>query len=81
MSTDEKPGIQALEHDHPTHPAQPGGVQPKERRELNYDRHGTLCLIANFEVATGKVIRPTLEDFVAHIMQTIAETCLLDESD
>ena len=78
LSTDEKPGIQVLERDHPTHPAEPGGVQPKERREFNYDRHGTLCLIANFEVATGKILSPTLgptrteEDFVAHIMQTIA---------
>ena len=78
MCTDEKPGIQAVERDHPTHPADPGGVQPKERREYNYDRHGTLCLIANFEVATGKVVSPTLgatrteEDVVAHITQTIA---------
>jgi transposase len=78
MSTDEKSGIQALERECPTHPAQPGGVQPKERQEHNYDRHGTLCLIANFDVATGKVVSPTLgasrteEDFVAHIMQTIS---------
>ncbi len=78
LSTDEKPGIQAVKRDHPTHPAEPGGVQPKERREYNDDRHGTLCLIANFEVATGKVVSPTLgptrteEDFVAHITQTIA---------
>jgi len=78
LSTDEKPGIQALERDYPTHPAEPGGIQPKERREYNYDRHGTLCVIANFEVATGKVVSPTLgatrteEDFVAHITQTIA---------
>jgi transposase len=78
LSTDEKPGIQAVERAHPTHPAEPGGGQPKERRESNYERHGTLCLIANFEVATGKVVSPTLgatrteEDFVAHITQTIA---------
>ncbi len=78
LSTDEKSGIQALEREHPTLPAEPDGVQPKERREHSYDRHGTLCLIANFEIATGKVVSPTLgptrteEDFVAHIMQTIA---------
>jgi len=77
VCTDEKPGIQVLERDHPTHPAEPGGVQPKERREHSYDRHGTLCLIANFEVATGKIVSPTLgptrteADFVAHILQTI----------
>ena len=79
LSTDEKPGIQAVERDAPTHPAEPGGVQPKKRREFNYDRHGTQCLIANFEVATGKVVSPTLgatrteDDFVAHITQTIAK--------
>jgi len=78
LSTDEKPGIQSLEREHPTHPAEPGGGQPKERREHSYDRHGTLCLIANFEIATGKVVSPTIgptrteEDFVARIMQTIA---------
>ncbi len=59
-------------------PAEPGGVQPKERREYKDDRHGTRGVIANFEVAIGKVVNPTLgptrtaEDFVAHIMPTIA---------
>jgi len=89
--TDEKPGIQVIERDHPTHPAEPGGRQPTERPEHGYDRHGTLCLIANFEVATGKVLSPTLgptrteEDFVAHITQTIATdaqgrwTCVVDQ--
>ncbi len=78
LSTDEKSGIQALEREHPTLPADPDGVQPKERREHSYDRHGTLCLIANFEIATGKVVSPTLgptrteEDFVAHITQTMS---------
>jgi transposase len=38
MSTDEKPGIQALERQHPTQQARPGGVQPKERREYNYPK-------------------------------------------
>ncbi len=91
LSTDEKPGIQALERDHPTHSAEPGGVQSKERREYNYDRHGTLCVIANFEVATGTVMSPTLgatrteEDGVAHITQTIARDsqgrwiCVVDQ--
>ncbi len=45
---------------------------------LEYERHGTQGLIANFEVATGKVICPTVgdtrteEDFVAHIRGTVA---------
>ncbi len=75
VSTDEKTGIQALEPIHPTLPMRPGLV---ERREFEYVRHGTLCLIANFEVATGRVIAPTVGpsrtegDFVAHIARTVA---------
>lgn len=47
-------------------------------REFEYTRHGTLCLTANLEVATGKLIAPTLgptrneEDFVEHIRRTVA---------
>ena len=54
---------------------QPGCV---ERVEFEYIRHGTQALIANFEVATGHVIAPSVgptrteEDFVAHIERTIA---------
>ncbi len=75
VSTDEKPGIQALERKHPTKAMKPGLI---ERREFEYIRHGTQCLIVNFEVATGKIIAPTIgptrteEDFANHIMQTIA---------
>ena len=49
-----------------------------ERREYEYLRHGSLCLTANFEVATGKVLAPTIavkrdnEDFVSHIARTVA---------
>ena len=75
MSTDEMTGIQALECKHPTIPMGPGRV---ERREFEYHRHGTLTLIANFDVAQGKVIAPSMgptrteEDFVAHLKQTVA---------
>lgn len=75
VSTDEKTGIQALERKHPTLPMKPGRV---ERREFEYLRHGTQTLIANFEVATGKVLSPSVgqtrteQDFAAHIEQTIA---------
>jgi len=75
VSTDEKTGIQALERLHPTLPTRPG---KPECLEFEYVRHGTLCLIANFDVATGKAICPTVgttrteQDFVAHIEQTIA---------
>ena len=49
-----------------------------ERQEFEYARHGTQCLIANFEVATGQVIAPTIgptrteADFATHVAQTIA---------
>ena len=75
MSCDEMTGIQALERAAPTHEMRAG--QP-ERREFEYIRHGTLSLIANFEVATGQVVAPSLgptrteADFAAHIEQTIA---------
>lgn len=80
-STDEKSGIQALERAAPTQPmrprteAQPGRV---ERQEYEYIRHGTQCLIANFEVATGRQVAPTISatrteaDFAAHIARTVA---------
>lgn len=74
VSTDEKTGIQALERIHPTKPPRPGLI---ERIEFEYKRHGTLSLIANFDVVTGKVIVSTIsptrteEDFAAHIAQTI----------
>ena len=50
ISTDEKTGIQALEHLHPTKDTKPGLI---ERVELEYERHGALCLIASFDVVTG----------------------------
>lgn len=74
VCTDEKTGMQALERKHATRPARPGLT---ERREFEYIRHGTQCLIANFEVATGKIIAPTLgktrteEDFVEHVRATV----------
>ena len=74
ISTDEKTGIQALERIHPTKPTRPGLT---ERVEFEYKRHGTLCLIANFDVVTGKAILPSIgptrteDDFAAHIAQTI----------
>src|SRR5215210_5740417 len=75
VSIDEKTGIQALQRLHPALPMRPGLL---ERQEHEYVRHGTQCLIANFEVATGHVIAPSIgktrtnEDFAAHIARTIA---------
>lgn len=74
VSTDEKTSIQALERIHPSKPPRPGLI---ELIEHEYKRHGTLCLIANFEVATGRVIESTIgptrteKDFAAHIQRAI----------
>jgi transposase len=75
LSTDEMTGIQATERKHPTLPMGPNRV---ERREFEYIRHGTQTLMANWDVAAGGVVAPTIgqtrkePDFVAHIAQTIA---------
>ena len=73
-STDEMTGIQALERLHASLPMQPGHVQ---RQEFEYERHGTLSLIANLDVATGQIMAPSIgptrteADFAAHITETI----------
>jgi len=80
VSTDEKTGIQALEQTVESQPMMPRiGEQAgrPERREYEYERHGTQCLIANLEVATGRQVSPSIgatrkeEDFVRHIAQTV----------
>jgi transposase len=75
ISTDEMTGIQALERLFPNKPMRPGQV---EKREFEYQRHGTQTLIANFEVATGQLFAPTIGDrrtemdFAQHIAHTLA---------
>jgi len=75
VCVDEMTGIQALARVAPTKPTKPGRV---ERREFEYRRHGTQCLLGNFEVATGEVISPTVqktrteEDFAQHLARTVA---------
>jgi len=75
VSTDEMTGIQALERAAPTLPMRPGHV---ERREFEYVRHGTQCLIANFDVVDGRIVAPSVgptrteADFAAHIDRTVA---------
>jgi len=72
ISCDEKSGMQALERE--ITPMTPIHV---ERQDNSYKRHGTQCLIANFDVATGKILSPTLQetrtekDFEKHIRETI----------
>ena len=74
-SIDEKTGIQALERE--TSAMKRG---KPERHDHEYQRHGTQCLIANLDVATGKIMSPSLgdtrteEDFLSHIKQTLAES-------
>jgi transposase len=74
LSTDEMTGVQALARKHPDLPMQPGHVL---RREFEYERHGTLSFIVNFDVACGRVghvsAGPTRTeaDFVAHVQRTV----------
>ena len=74
ISVDEMPGAQALERIAKSIPMQPG--QP-ERIEYEYRRHGTLCLIGNWDVVRGQMIAPTIratrteEDFAWHIHHTV----------
>ena len=81
VSIDEMPGLQALQRIAKRIPMRPG--QP-ERIEYEYKRHGTLCLIGNWDVVLGKMIAPTIretrteEDFAWHIhhtIQTDTEAC------
>jgi transposase len=73
ISTDEKSGMQALERKFT--PMKSGKV---ERQDHEYIRHGTQCLIANLDIATGQIIAPTIGDtrtevdFVNHIKKTVA---------
>jgi transposase len=75
VCVDEMTGLQALERIAPSKAMIAGKCQ---LIEFEYERHGTLCLIGNFEVTTGELIRPTLgptrteADFVRHIRQTVA---------
>ena len=75
LSCDEKTGIQALERIALSKPMLPG---LPERREHSYRRHGTLNLLANFDIVVGRIEAPTLSltrtevDFEQHIRQTIA---------
>lgn len=74
ISTDEMTGIQALERP----PSKPMRTGDGERVEFEYTRHGTQCLLANFDVVSGQVVAPTVSDtrteadFVAHLQQTVA---------
>ena len=84
ICTDEMTGVQALERKYPGLPMLPGKV---ERREFEYIRHGTLSFIANFEVASGKIINISYgstrneEDFAEHIRSTVEHYPFVDKWD
>lgn len=70
VSTDEMTGIQALERICPQKPAIPG---MPAKIEFEYTRHGTVSLIGFFNVATGVMVSPYINqtrnefDFVSAI--------------
>jgi len=74
VCVDEMTGMQALERNAPTKPMIAG---KRALIEFEYTRNGTLCLIGNFQVTTGKLIAPTIgatrteDDFARHIEQTV----------
>lgn len=74
VSVDEKTGIQAIERGVADKPMEQGRIR---KQEYEYIRHGTQCLTANWDVALGKIIAPTIADtrtevdFVQHIEQTV----------
>ena len=67
--------MQALERKHPGLPPTCGKV---ERREFEYERHGTRSIILSRDVVTGTVLAPhvgptrTEEDFLAHVQAVVA---------
>lgn len=82
LSTDEKTGMQILQRKYPTQPAQPqlldANGQPirsgqPAKREFEYIRHGTRCLLTTFCVPTGQVVwnlgqTRTSSDWVNHLL-------------
>ena len=76
VSVDEMPGIQALERIEKTIPMAPGQAA---RIEYEYKRHGTLCLIGNWDIVQGQLVSPTIsetrteEDLLRHF-QTLVRT-------
>jgi transposase len=54
ISYDEKPGIQAIGNTAPDLPPHPG-CHPSFARDHEYQRHGTLSLLAGIDLLTGKV--------------------------
>lgn len=87
LSCDEKTGMQILGRLHPTQPPQPALLdekgQPIQRgkpakREFEYIRYGTRCLLTTFCVPTGEVVwdlgqTRTSTDFARHLAHVAAQ--------
>lgn len=76
FSTDEKSGIQALEHICESIPLKQGQI---ERYEQEYPRHRTTTIIASRNVANGQIINLIIQstrtevNFAEHIKQIITQ--------
>src|SRR5438477_1792499 len=55
VSSDEKPGIQAIENTAPDLPLVPG-KHPQVGRDHEYKRHGTLSILASLDLHDGHVV-------------------------
>jgi hypothetical protein len=72
-----KSGSQAFKPLSATGATLPTRTGQVERREFNYIRHGTQVLTGNLDLATGKILTPTIADtrtdadFVQHIERLI----------
>jgi transposase len=71
LGVDEKTAIAARSRKHPTKPLTAGLV---ERREFEYTRHGTACLMAALNVHTGQVLGSNAQrNDSAHFIGFLAE--------
>jgi len=70
-------GIQALERTAPDIPMKPGSVL---RREYEYIRHGTQCLIAAFDIATGSVKGTVSDRRTEEDLSAFVETLITSQS-
>jgi transposase len=69
LCCDEKTGMSIRGRHYPTQPAQPG---KPSKREFEYIRYGTRCLLTTFNVPTGEVVwdlgpTRTSQDWAAHL--------------
>ncbi len=75
LSPDEMTGIQALERVYPTDTVKPGKIEFQQEK---YIRHGTLSLIASWDMALGRIYHSTVaptrneDNSKRHIAQAIA---------